>query len=252
MSGPSGPFGGPAPGGTVPPGGAVRWQYGRVAAVRHETPSSVTLRLELPHWRPHLPGQHYMVRLTAPDGYTAQRDYSVASPPADTGAIELTVLRVDDGEVSSHLADVVEPGDEIELRGPVGGYFVWTGERPALLIGGGSGVVPLASMLRHRRAERIATPLRLLVSVSRPEDLLYAGEYGAETTVVYTRAAPPAWPGRVGRITAGTLRPLLAEAPPGGWDLYVCGSNGFCEHVAALLVGLGASPTRIRIERFGE
>ena len=175
-----------------PPGGARReWQSARVLELRRETDRALTVRMKPARWVPHTPGQHYVVRLTAPDGYQAQRSYSVASPPADGPFLELTVERLTDGEVSSYLHDGLRVGDDLEVRGPFGGWFVWTGERPALLIGGGSGVVPLMAMLRHRRREDLHVPLRLVVSVRSPEELLYAGEYGPESTILYTRVAPP-------------------------------------------------------------
>src|SRR4051812_31759248 len=143
-------------------------------------------------WMPHLPGQHYLVRLTAPDGYQAQRSYSVASSPLDEPIIELTIDHLDDGEISSYFHEVVTEGDQVELRGPFASYFVWRGE-PALLIGGGSGVVPLMAMLRHRRRSMPAVPMRLLYSVGSEEDLIYADELGDDATVTYTRTPPDGW-----------------------------------------------------------
>jgi ferredoxin-NADP reductase len=231
-----------------PPGGARRdWQRALVVAMRRETPRALSLRLELPHWVAHTPGQHYVVRLTAPDGYQAQRSYSVASPPADAPFLELTVERLVDGEVSSYLHDGLRRGDELEIRGPFGGWFTWRGDRAALLVGGGSGVVPLMAMLRHRRREDLDVLLRLVVSARTPEDLLYAGEYGRETTVVYTRAAPPGTLRAPRRLDAGDLRPLLSP----GAMAYVCGSAGFAEHASQLLVALGQPAGDIRVERFG-
>jgi len=146
----------------------LRWQNARVLAVRDETPTARTYRLLLPEPRRHLAGQHYVLRLTAPDGYSAARSYSVASAPDDTGEIELTVERLVDGEVSEFVHDVVVPGDELEVRGPIGLFFVWPGDRPALLVGGGSGVVPLMAMLRQARRDGRADLLRVLVSARRP------------------------------------------------------------------------------------
>jgi len=230
-----------------PPGGARReWQRARVLEVRPETDRAKTFRLGLPRWSPHVPGQHYVVRLTAPDGYTASRDYSVASAPADTGVIELTVDRLDDGEVSAYLNDTVEVGDEIEVRGPFGGFFVWRGDRPALLVGGGSGVVPLMAMVRHSRRVPTAA-LSLVVSVRSPTDLFYAQEYGEETTIVYTRQSPVDG-GRVGRLTADLLTPLVRP----GIETYVCGSNSFAESASRLLVEAGQPAEHIRVERFGD
>jgi ferredoxin-NADP reductase len=223
------------------------WQLAEVLAIREETPTAKTYRLALPQPSRHVAGQHYVVRLTAPDGYTASRSYSVASPPDGTNEIELTVERLEDGEVSTFLHDVVEPGDELEVRGPIGGWFVWDGLSPALLIGGGSGVVPLMAMLRQaRRAER-PDLLKVVISVRAPEDLYYADELpGPETTVVYTRQAPTL--GRpAGRLSADDLAPFVDE----GTMTYVCGSPGFADGVSDLLVGLGVPVERIRVERFG-
>jgi ferredoxin-NADP reductase len=145
-----------------------QWQIATVAAIKTETPHVKSFQLELPMWMPHLPGQHYDVRLTAPDGYSAQRSYSIASSPLDEGAIELTVDRLADGEVSPYLHDVLVEGDQVEVRGPFASYFVWHRERPVLLVGGGSGVVPLMSMLRHRRRTMPDLPMRMVYSVRTP------------------------------------------------------------------------------------
>ena len=231
-----------------PPGGARReWQQARVVEVRRETARAASLRLQPAHWVPHSPGQHYVVRLTAPDGYQAQRSYSVATPPADEPFLELTVEHLVDGEVSTYLHDELRVGDDLEVRGPFGGWFVWHGERPALLVGGGSGVVPLMAMLRHRRREHLAVPLRLVVSTRTPDDLLYAGEYAEESTIVYTRVAPPGAAHAPGRVRAEDLRPLLIP----GATAYVCGSSGFAEHASQLLVTVGQPVSDIRVERFG-
>ncbi|MEU6546118.1 ferredoxin reductase [Streptomyces sp. NPDC046859] len=225
------------------------WQTATITAVRPETPRVATFRLAVPAWPGHLPGQHLMVRLRAQDGYVAQRHYSIASAPDDTGHIELTLDHVEGGEVSGWFHTVARPGDTIEVRGPVSGFFAWPGDRPALLLGAGSGVVPLMAMVRHRRARGSDVPLRLLVSARSPEELIYASEYGSETTAVFTRGAPAGVP--VGRMSAAHVAPLLAERPPGGWEAYVCGSNGFAEHASRLLVAAGQPVERIRIERFG-
>ncbi|MEU2282598.1 ferredoxin reductase [Streptomyces sp. NPDC013178] len=228
---------------------AAEWQTATLTEIRRETPNAATFRFAVPRWAGHLPGQHLMLRLTAEDGYTAQRHYSIASAPDDSGHIELTLDHVPDGEVSGWFHTVAKPGDEVEVRGPLSGFFAWPGDRPALLVGAGSGVVPLMSMVRHHRARGLAVPLRLLVSARGPQELIYAGEYGAETTPVFTRSAPEGVP--VGRLTAAHLAPLLAERPTGGWEAYVCGSNGFAEHASRLLVEAGQPVDRIRIERFG-
>ncbi|MBC9727777.1 ferredoxin reductase [Streptomyces sp. TRM68367] len=225
------------------------WQTATLTEIRRETPRAATYRLAVAGWPGHVPGQHLMLRLTAEDGCTAQRHYSIASAPDDSGHIELTLDHVDGGEVSGWFHTVARPGDRVEVRGPVSGFFAWPGDRPALLVGAGSGVVPLMSMVRYHRARGLSVPLRLLVSARCPEELIYAREFGAETTPVFTRRAPDGVPG--GRMTAAHVAPLLAEAPPGGWEAYVCGSNAFAEHASRLLVGAGQPVDRIRIERFG-
>ena len=225
-----------------------RWQIATVTAITDETPRVKSFRLELPMWMAHLPGQHYDVRLTAPDGYQAQRSYSIASSPLDEGEIELTIDRLDDGEVSPYFHDVVAMGDRVEVRGPFAAYFVWRGEAPALLMGGGSGVVPLMSILRHRRRAMPDLSMRLIYSVRIAEDVIYADELGDETLLTYTREAPPGWTGPRGRID----RTLIAAAGlPGGGTAFVCGSNGFVEAAAGLLLKAGYSAERIRTERFG-
>ncbi|QDN96562.1 oxidoreductase [Streptomyces sp. S1A1-8] len=228
---------------------AASWQTATLTEICRETPGAATFRFAVPEWTGHLPGQHLMLRLTAEDGYVAQRHYSLASPPDDTGHIELTLDHVEGGEVSGWFHTVARPGDSVEVRGPLSGFFAWPGDRPALLVGAGSGVVPLMSMLRHHRARALDVPLRLLVSARGPDELIYAREYGAETTPVFTRTAPEGM--AVGRLAAAHLAPLLAERPPGGWEAYVCGSNGFAEHASRLLVEAGQPVDRIRIERFG-
>ncbi|WP_345618508.1 ferredoxin reductase [Streptomyces ziwulingensis] len=228
---------------------AARWQTATLTQIRRETPRAATFRFAVPGWAGHLPGQHLLLRLTAEDGYVAQRHYSLASPPDDTGHVELTLDHVVDGEVSGWFHTVARPGDRVEVRGPLSGFFAWPGDRAALLVGAGSGVVPLMSMVRHHRARALAVPLRLVVSARGPEDLFYAGEYGAETTRVFTRSAPDGAP--VGRLAAAHLAPLLAAPPPGGWEAYVCGSNSFAEHASRLLVAAGQPVDRIRVERFG-
>ncbi|MFF7640216.1 FAD-binding oxidoreductase [Streptomyces canus] len=230
-------------------GVASAWQTATLTEVRRETPYVSTFRFAVPAWQGHVPGQHLMLRLTAEDGYTAQRHYSIASPPEDSGHIELTLDHVEGGEVSGWFHTVAEPGDRIEVRGPLSGFFAWPGDRPALLIGAGSGVVPLMSMVRHHRARGLSVPLRLLVSARSPEELIYAREFGTETTAVFTRSAPDGVP--VGRMSAAHVAPLVAEQPEAGWEAYVCGSNAFAEHASRLLVEAGQPVDRIRIERFG-
>ncbi len=224
------------------------WVSARVVALRDETARAKTLRLALPAPMPHRAGQHFVVRLTAPDGYVAQRSYSVASPPDDTAEIELTVERLEDGEVSTFLHDVLEVGDDIEVRGPIGGYFVWDGDTPATLVGGGSGVVPLMAMLRLARREGHADRLRLIVSTRTEDDLYYRDELpGPETTVVYTRTAPPGVTRPPGRLARADLEPVLVD----GATAYVCGSPGFADAASELLVQLGVPVEHVRIERFG-
>jgi ferredoxin-NADP reductase len=219
-----------------------------VVDIRPETSTAKTFRLELDRAADYLAGQHYVLRLSAPDGYTAQRSYSVASAPDGTKEIELTVERLEEGEVSTFLHDEVVVGDGLEVRGPIGGWFVWRGDTPALLIGGGSGVVPVMAMLRLARRTGRSQLVHLCVSARTPEDLYYPAEIpGPETTVVYTRRIPEAWPRPPGRLTEADL-PL-----PVGEDTtaYVCGSSGFSDAATDLLRGAGVPEERIRVERFG-
>lgn len=233
----------------VAPRAPGRWQIATVTSVKTETPRVKSFRLRLDHWMPHLPGQHYDVRLTAADGYTAQRSYSIASSPLDAGEIELTIDCLADGEVSPYFHDVVAEGDRVELRGPFASYFVWRGDEPppVVLIGGGSGVVPLMAMLRHRRRTMPELDMRLLQSVRTAEDVLYDGELGEETTLTFTREPPPGWTGHHGRIDAALVR----DVATGAMTAYVCGSNGFVEAAASLLMEAGLDPRWIRTERFG-
>jgi ferredoxin-NADP reductase len=233
------------------PPAPLRWQAARVADVRVETPRASTLAFDLPAWPGHRAGQHVDVRLTAEDGYRAQRSYSIASPPG-APRLELTVERLDDGEVSPWLAGEARRGDEIELRGPIGGYFVWTPERggPLLLVAGGSGVVPLMCIERHRRAVAPDVASTLLVSARGPADLLYAGELEGSAVVTYTREPPPGWTGyarRDDRAKLAELAPLPEQRP----RCYVCGPTSFVEVVAEELVALGHHRALIKTERFG-
>jgi ferredoxin-NADP reductase len=223
------------------------WQIGTVAAVKPETPRVKSFRIELPMWMPHLPGQHYDVRLTDPDGYRAQRSYSVASSPLDAGEIELTIDRLDDGEVSPYFHDVLVAGDLVEVRGPFASYFVWRGEAPVLLVGGGSGVVPLMSMLRHRRRTMPELEMRLVYSVRAADEVIYADELGEETLLTFTREPPAGWDGHTGRVDL----PFLASAGIDAGAAFVCGSNGFVESATRLLLELGFEPAAVRTERFG-
>ena len=224
-----------------------RWQIGTVASIKRETPRVKSFRIELPMWMPHLPGQHYDVRLTAPDWYSAQRSYSIASSPLDEGEIELTIDRLADGEVSPYFHDVVVEGDQVEVRGPFTSYFVWRGESPVLLVGGGSGVVPLMAMLRHRRRTMPELAMRLVYSVRSAGDVIYADELGDDALVTYTREPPGGWMGHTGRIDPA----LIAAADAGNGVAFVCGSNGFVETAADLLLEAGYDPRQIRTERFG-
>ena len=186
-------------------------------------------------WMPHLPGQHYDVRLTEPDGYRAQRSYSIASSPLDAGEVELTIDLLDDGEVSPYFHEVVEVGEQVELRGPFSSYFVWRGESPVLLVGGGSGVAPLMAMLRHKRRTMPELDMRLVYSVRYPDDVIFADELGDDTVVTYTREAPEGRTGHTGHVDAELLR-----GPAEGVQLaFVCGSNGFVETASGLLLELG-------------
>jgi ferredoxin-NADP reductase len=230
-----------------------------VLAIREETAFARTLVLDVPDWPGHVAGQHVDVRLTADDGYTTQRSYSLASAP-DSSTVELTVQRVPDGEVSSYLVDVARRGDRFELRGPVGGYFTWqpTDPSPVLLVAGGSGIVPLMAMIRVRAAGSSRVPFRLVYSVRDPGSAIYADELsrrvrdddGLDVAYAYTRVTPPGWSGPPGRLDAVRL----GEA---GWPVefepacFVCGPTGFVEAVADLLVHAGHAPLRIKTERFG-
>jgi ferredoxin-NADP reductase len=232
---------------SIAPRAPGRWQIGTVASIKQETPSVKSFRIQLPMWMPHLPGQHYDVRLTAPDGYRAQRSYSIASSPLDEGQVELTIDRLADGEVSPYFQDVVEEGDQVEVRGPFASYFVWRGESPVLLVGGGSGVVPLMAMLRHRRRTVPELPMRLVYSVRTPADLIYAAELDDDTLLAYTREPPEGWVGHAGRIDAA----LIAEADLKPGVAFVCGSNGFVEAASRILLHAGYTADRILTERFG-
>jgi len=226
----------------APSGG---WRSATVAGIRRPVPQAVELRLDVPDRVQHLAGQHYVVRLTAEDGYTAQRSYSVASAPGDR-LVELFVERLDDGEVSTFLADVVEPGDRLEARGPIGGWFVWDGERPALLVGGGTGVVPLVAMVPTARELGRADLLRIAVSTRTLAELPYADELlDAGALVVTTREAQGER--STGRLTAAGVVPLWET----GRTAYVCGSAGFAEAASQLLVGMGIPASDVRVERFG-
>ncbi|WP_306216033.1 ferredoxin reductase [Actinoplanes sp. RD1] len=238
----------------------LAWRAATVAEARWETASARTLVLDVPGWPGHLAGQHVDVRLTAPDGYQAQRSYSIASSWREGGKVELTVQRVEDGEVSSYLADVLEVGQQVELRGPIGGWFVWrpASTAPVLLVAGGSGVVPLMAMTRARGDVRGRQPFRLIYSVRTPEDVLYADELrrrvrddpGLDVHFVYTRKAPEGWREPPGRISVATLN-THGWPPDFAPDVFVCGPTAFVETAADILVALGHDSRKIRTERFG-
>jgi ferredoxin-NADP reductase len=236
--------------------GRLTWQVATVEAVSDETASVRTIMLSVPDWAGHSAGQHLDVQLTAEDGYSAERSYSIASAPGEPLAI--TVERLDDGEVSPYLTEELRAGDEIEIRGPIGGYFVWTGDdsvTPLLLVAGGSGVVPFRSILRHRHNLGSEVPIRLLYSARSLPDVIYRSELdhaddGVAVRYTLTRQQPPGWTGHAGRVD----RRLLAEA---AWPAelepltYVCGPTPFVEVVASSLVDLGYPGRRIRTERYG-
>jgi ferredoxin-NADP reductase len=216
-------------------------------AIRPETATAKTFRLRLRQPSTHVVGQHYIVRLTAPDGYVASRSYSIASAPDGTAEVEITVERLPGGEVSMFLHDEVEPGDELDVRGPIGGWFVWPGNGPALLVGGGSGVVPLMAMLRLARQQGTPDLLRLVVSVRTPETLYYAEELpGPETTIIYTRQTPAGSARPAGRLTPGDLGVVPTDS-----ITYICGSSPFADAATDLIMQLGVPAEQIRIERFG-
>jgi len=240
----------------------ITWREATVAQVRDETPHARTLILDVPDWPGHDAGQHLDVRLTAEDGYQAERSYSIASAPEDDH-VALTIERIDDGEVSPYLAGDVVVGDRFEVRGPIGGHFTWRAADggPLLLIGGGSGLVPLMSMLRHRAADPAggAADARLLLSAREWDAVLYRDELGrlaggaaAPPSITYTltRGTPPGWTGWSRRVDAEMLE---AVGPPPATDpiIFVCGPTPFVESVADALVGLGHAADAIHTERFG-
>jgi ferredoxin-NADP reductase len=239
--------------------GRLTWRLGRLTELVQETPTVMSLALDVPGWPGHLAGQHVDVRLTAEDGYQAQRSYSIASAPED-GRLILTVERLDDGEVSPYLVGELRVGDELELRGPIGGFFVWRAPdpRPLLLVAGGSGIVPLMAMLRHGRAALASTPARLLYSSRTFEEIVYRAELeqigsGGDGVAVWhalTRAQPAGWTGFARRVDAAMLNEVAwpKEREPA---VFVCGPTGFVEEVAGSLVDSGYDPGWIKTERFG-
>ena len=236
----------------------LTWQLAEVVEAIEETARVKSLVLRAPEWAGHRAGQHVDVRLTAEDGYQAQRSYSIASAPEDPSLV-LTVERLDEGEVSPYLVDELRPGDQLELRGPIGGYFAWdvSAGGPLLLVGGGSGIVPLMAILRHRAASGSEAEVRLLASWRTAEDIIYAAELerlgqldGVDVTHTLTRAAPEPWAGRTGRIDEAMLA-QVGWPPEAGPLSFVCGPTGLVEAVASGLVALGHRAERIRTERFG-
>jgi ferredoxin-NADP reductase len=237
----------------------LTWQFGTLAEVVQETPRVSSLYFDVPDWPGHLAGQHVDVRLTADDGYQAERSYSIASPPEER-RLALTVERLDDGEVSPYLVGELRRGDMLELRGPIGGYFVWRGDdqRPLFLVGGGSGVVPLMSMLRHRAAIGSKVPARLVISSRTLGDVIYRNELDRLTAAgdgprVYqtlTREKPAGWTGYTRRVDEAMLREVAfpKEEMPA---VFVCGPTSFVEAASSLLVGMGYDARSIKTERFG-
>jgi ferredoxin-NADP reductase len=235
--------------------GRLTWQVAKVAAVAAETASVRTITLDVPEWPGHRAGQHLDIRLTDEDGYVAERSYSIASAPGEP--VVITVERLDDGEVSPYLTDELRAGDDLELRGPIGGYFVWEPGYggPLLLLAGGSGIVPLRSILRHRERTGSTVPVRLLYSSRTLDDVIYRAEFdmaasGVEVVQTLTRHQPPGWAGYARRVDAA----LLAEVawPAAGTPLaYVCGPTSFVEAVSQALVQDGYPPRRVKTERFG-
>jgi ferredoxin-NADP reductase len=240
--------------------GRLTWQQGSVVATKQETAHAKSITLALPNWKGHQAGQHVDVRLTAEDGYQVERSYSIASPPEETPRVTITVEQINDGEVSPYLVDELRVGDQLELRGPIGGYFVWEAHMggPLLLVAGGSGIVPLMAMLRHRAAVGSTVATRLFYSSRSFEDLIYHDELErmvSSTTlleVVYTltRAQPPGWTGYARRIDLDLLREVV-WSPDQRPLTFICGPTPFVETTAAGLVTLGYEPERVKTERFG-
>ena len=239
--------------------GRLTWQLGEVAEVIRETSRVSSLVLDVPGWPGHLAGQHVDIRLTAEDGYQAQRSYSIASPP-ESPLVTLTVERLEDGEVSPYLVGEVRAGDRVEVRGPIGGYFVWRAgeERPLLLVAGGSGIVPLMAMIRHHAAAGATAPVRLLYSSRSIEDVIYRDELGRlsaadkRLTVAHTltRSQPPGWDG-YGRRIDGEMVAEVAWPKKDTPAVFICGPTAFVETASDLLVELGYDAAWIRTERFG-
>ena len=237
----------------------LTWRIGEVEETSPQTPRTKSLFLEVPEWEGHRAGQHVDVRLTAEDGYQAQRSYSIASAP-ENGRVELLVERLDDGEVSPYLTDELRIGDGLELRGPIGGWFAWEAREggPLLLVAGGSGIAPLIAMIRHHKAAGSDVPVRLLFSSRSYEDVIFREELESlaaenntlEITHTLTRSTPPGWTGYDRRIDEEMLGEV-AFSPEDRPLAFVCGPTPLVEAVATALVGLGHDPTRVKTERFG-
>jgi ferredoxin-NADP reductase len=235
------------------------WRIGEVVETRPEAPHAKSIILEVPGWEGHKAGQHVDVRLTAEDGYQAQRSYSIASAPED-GRLALVVERLEDGEVSPYLTDELRVGDKLELRGPIGGWFTWEARDggPLLLVAGGSGIAPLMAMIRHRAAARSEAPTRLLYSSRSREDTIYVEEFdrlaaedaALEVIHTLTRSQPPGWTGYSRRIDREMLD-AVAPSPQERPLAFVCGPTPLVETVATVLVELGHDPARVKTERFG-
>ena len=238
----------------------LNWQIASITNIKPETANVKTFTLKLPSWMRHRAGQHYDIRLTAEDGYQTQRSYSIASEPEREGEADITVERINDGEVSSYLHDIVVPGDRIEVRGPIGGYFVWEASMtdPLLLIAGGSGVVPLMSMIRHRAASRANNPTTLLYSSRRFEDVIYYNELdllsqangGPQVFHALTRSQPADWKGYARRIDDAMLREVAGPLGSSA-QVFICGPTLMVESAANALVKIGINSNQIRTERFG-
>jgi ferredoxin-NADP reductase len=239
---------------------SIAWQLAEITRIKQETPQARSFSLVLPAFTPHRPGQHYDLRLTAEDGYQAQRSYSIASEPERTGEIDLTIDRLEDGEVSGYMHDVVVPGDRVEVRGPIGGYFVWDAPLggPLLLLGGGSGIVPLMAMVRHRAAVGSTVPSVMLNSFKTYDDVIYRDELdilnerndGLRVFHTLTRSQPAGWKGYGRRLDAAMLREAAGPLSP-DTKVFICGPTAFVEAAAGLVQTMGVAAGQIKTERFG-
>ena len=238
----------------------LNWQIASITNIKPETKNVKTFTLKLPFWMRHRAGQHYDIRLTAEDGYQTQRSYSIASEPEREGEVDISVERINDGEVSSYLHDVVIAGDQVEVRGPIGGYFIWEAKKtdPLLLIAGGSGVVPLMSMIRHRAAAKANNPTALLYSSRTFEDVIYYNELevlnmahsGPKVFHTLTRSQPADWKGYARRIDENMLKEVAGPLGRSA-QVFICGPTLMVESAANALVTIGINTNQIRTERFG-